>query len=202
MMTPKQKVFVDEYLIALNASEAARRAGYSSKSAHVTGCQLMKEPEIARAIREGMEARALRTRIDADRIVLELARVAFSDLGRIADWGPEGVWLKPNNALAEADRAAIAELRPLDGLAEAAEAGASRIHIRLQNKQRALDSLARHFALYGRNAKLVAGRENQEALAQSARAKLRAHLDAYAREMEREKEREKEEFTNGPKKTI
>lgn len=133
---------------------------------------------------------------------MELARVAFSDLGRIADWGPEGVWLKPNNALAEADRAAIAELRPLDGLAEAAEAGASRIHIRLQNKQRALDSLARHFALYGRNAKLVAGRENQEALAQSARAKLRAHLDAYAREMEREKEREKEEFTNGPKKTI
>ncbi len=186
MMTPKQKVFVDEYLVALNASEAARRAGYSSKSAHVMGCQLMKEPEIARAIREAMEARSLRTRVDADRIVLELARVAFSDLGRIADWGPEGVWLKPNNAMAESDRAAIAELRPLGG--EADQAGAVRIHIRLQNKQRALDSLARHFALYGRNAKLIAGRPedrmDQEALAQSARAKLRAHIDAYAREME------------------
>ena len=115
------------------------------------GCYLMKQPPVARAIRDAMTARAERTRIDADRIVLELARMAFSDLGHIADWGPDGVTLKPSNALAEADRAAIAEVS-----AQTGKAGGGRVHIRLQNKQRALDSLARHFALYGRNAGLVA----------------------------------------------
>jgi phage terminase small subunit len=224
MMTPKQQVFVDEYLVALNATEAAMRAGYSCKSAHVTDCNLMKEPHIARAIREAMDARARRTGIDADRIVLELARVAFSDLGRIADWGPDGVTLKPSNILAEADRTAIAEVS-----ASAGKKGSGRIHIRLQNKQRALDSLARHFALYGRNAGLVAGRQDQENLADSARAKLRAQIEAYAQDIEREREEaqrsashdasgpedrpsavlrdehpvpEQGEFPNGQKKTI
>lgn len=182
-MIPKHQVFVDEYLVALNATEAALRAGYSRNSAHVMGCYLMKKPPIARAIREAMEARALRTGIDADRIVLELARVAFSDLGHIADWGPDDVVLKPSNALAEADRAAISEVS-----APAGKAGGARIHIRLQNKQRALDNLARHFALYGRNAGLVAQHEDQEALATSARAKLRAQIEAYAQEIERERE--------------
>src|SRR5208282_3745170 len=102
--------------------------------AHVMGCYLMKKPDIARAIREAMEARSQRTRIDADRIVLELARVAFSDLGRIADWGPDGVALKPSNALTEADRAAIAEVTATTG-----KPGAARVHVRLQNKLRALD---------------------------------------------------------------
>ncbi len=149
------------------------------------GCYLMKQPPVARAIREAMAARAERTRIDADRIVLELARVAFSDLGHIADWGPDGVTLKPSNALAEADRAAIAEVSAQKG-----KAGVGRVHIRLQNKQRALDSLARHFALYGRNAGLVAGRPDQPdqaELADSARAKLRAQIEAYAQDIEREK---------------
>ncbi len=182
-MIPKHQVFVDEYLVALNATEAALRAGYSRNSAHVMGCQLMKQPHIARAIREAMEARSQRTRIDADRIVLELARVAFSDLGHIADWGPDGVTLKPSNAIAEADRAAIAEVSARTG-----KEGAGRVHIRLQNKQRALDSLARHFALYGRNAGLVAEAGDRADLAGSARAKLRAQIEAYAQEIERERE--------------
>ena len=187
-MIPKHQVFVDEYLVALNATEAALRAGYTRKSAHVMGCNLMKKPPIARAIREAMEARSMRTGIDADRIVLELARVAFSDLGRIADWGPDGVSLKPSNVLTEADRAAIAEVTAYPG-----KAGGARVHIRLQNKLRALDGLARHFALYGRNAGLVAPREDRENLADSARAKLRAQIEAYAQDIEAEKEREREE---------
>ena len=182
MLTRKQQVFVDEYLVALNATEAAARAGYSRNSAPVMGCYLMKKPDIARAIREAMEARAQRTRVDADRIVLELARVAFSDLGRIADWGPEGVTVKPSNALAEADRAAISEVTATTG-----KTGAARIRVRLQSKQRALDGLARHFALYGRNAGLVAGREDQASSGDSARAKLRAQIEAYARELEAQK---------------
>jgi len=188
MLTRKQQVFVDEYLVALNATEAAIRAGYTRNSAHVMGCTLMKKPHVAQAIREAMNARAERTRIDADRIVLELARVAFSDLGRIADWGPDGVALKPSNVLTEADRAAIAEVT-----AHAGPAGAARTHIRLQNKLRALDGLARHFALYGRNAGLVAGRPDQldqASFADSARAKLREQIEAYARDLEEQKKLE------------
>ncbi|HXP13608.1 MAG TPA: terminase small subunit, partial [Stellaceae bacterium] len=178
-----------------------------------------KKPLIAQAIREAMEARSERTRIDADRIVLELARVAFSDLGRIADWGPDGFALKPSNILSEADRAAIAAVT-----AHVGKKGGARVHIRLQNKLRALDGLARHFALYGRNAGLVAPREDRENPGESARAKLRAQIEAYAQEIEAEKlashdasgleDRpsavlrdehpvpEQGEFPNGQKKTI
>jgi phage terminase small subunit len=49
-LTPKQQRFVDEYLVDFNASEAAKRAGYSPRSAHVQGCQLLKNPKVSRAI--------------------------------------------------------------------------------------------------------------------------------------------------------
>src|SRR5665213_1279037 len=83
--TPKQQVFVAEYLVTLNASEAAARAGYSPRSAHVMGCLLLKQPRIAAAIRDGMAARAARIGVAADQVVAKLARVAFSDIGRDAD---------------------------------------------------------------------------------------------------------------------
>ena len=111
--------------------------------------------------------------------------MAFSDLGHIADWGPDGVTLKPSNILTEADRTAIAEVS-----ASAGKKGGGRVHIRLQNKQCALDSLARHYALYGRNAGLVAGPQDRENHGESARAKLRAQIEAYAQDIEREREEE------------
>ncbi|WP_257834979.1 terminase small subunit [Burkholderia glumae] len=71
-LTPKQQAFVDEYLVDLNASAAARRAGYSERGAGQMGDENLKKPQIAAAIASAMKARGERTRLTADR-VLELA---------------------------------------------------------------------------------------------------------------------------------
>lgn len=68
-LTPKQRRFVDEYLIDLNASAAAKRAGYSEKTAGQIGHELLKKPEIAEGIDKARLAQGQRTGIDADYVL-------------------------------------------------------------------------------------------------------------------------------------
>lgn len=84
-MTPKQEAFVREYLIDLNASAAAARAGYSAKTAHVTGHATLKKPEIQAAIQAAMKARAERAQVDADWVLRRLHSEASADLSAIYD---------------------------------------------------------------------------------------------------------------------
>jgi len=65
-LTPKQSRFVDEYLVDLNATQAAIRAGYSAKTARATGQENLTKPAVADAIQERMNDRSERTKIDAD----------------------------------------------------------------------------------------------------------------------------------------
>lgn len=68
-MTPKQQRFVDEYLIDLNATQAAIRAGYSEKTAGQIGEENLKKPEIAALVQAAMDARSERTEITADYVL-------------------------------------------------------------------------------------------------------------------------------------
>jgi phage terminase small subunit len=68
-LTMKQRRFVEEYLIDLNATKAAIRAGYSARTAHSAGPRLLENVEVSKAIRAGMEARAERTRVTADDVI-------------------------------------------------------------------------------------------------------------------------------------
>jgi phage terminase small subunit len=79
-MTPKQERFVQEYLIDLNATQAAIRAGYSIKTAEEQGYQLLRKTSVAEAIAAAQQKRAVRTEITQDRVLQELARIAFFDL--------------------------------------------------------------------------------------------------------------------------
>lgn len=90
-LTPKQALFVQEYLIDLNATQAAIRAGYSEKTAAVIGAENLTKPEIAEAVRIAQDARAERTGIEADRVLNEFAKVAFTDLADVTDWGVKEV---------------------------------------------------------------------------------------------------------------
>ena len=78
-LTPKQAVFVQEYLIDLNATQAAIRAGYSARTAKVIGQENLTKPDIAAAIEAAKEKRAERNEITQDRVLQELARIAFFD---------------------------------------------------------------------------------------------------------------------------
>lgn len=82
-MTPKQRRFCEEYLIDLNATQAAIRAGYSRKTARVAGYENLTKPYIAAAIESAMKARQHRTHITQDRVLQELARIAFFDIRKL-----------------------------------------------------------------------------------------------------------------------
>ncbi len=71
-MTPKQEAFAREYLIDLNATQAAIRAGYSRGTAKEQGCVLLTNPNVAQFVADGIAERAAQTGIDA-RWVLEQA---------------------------------------------------------------------------------------------------------------------------------
>lgn len=84
-LTEKQQRFVDEYLIDLNATQAAIRAGYSVKTANEQGSQNLAKLSIQQAIAEQMAERNKRTGINQDRVVLELAKIALVKMTDIVD---------------------------------------------------------------------------------------------------------------------
>jgi phage terminase small subunit len=86
-LTPKQERFVAEYLVDLNASQAAIRAGYSAKNPNVVGPRLLANVGIAAAVEAGKAARAKRTGITADRVLAELEGMAFARWEHFEDDG-------------------------------------------------------------------------------------------------------------------
>lgn len=109
-MTPKQKRFVEEYLVDLNATQAAIRAGYSVKRADAIGYENLRKPEIKDAIEKAQAERSVRTEVTMDRVVQELARIAFIDPRRVFRWGPNGVTLIDSDSLTDDEAAIVSEV--------------------------------------------------------------------------------------------
>jgi len=86
-LNKKQAFFVQEYLIDLNATQAAIRAGYSEATAHVQGPRLLGHAGVKAAIAEAMAQRSERTEITMDMVVKELAKIAFTDMRQYVVWG-------------------------------------------------------------------------------------------------------------------
>jgi phage terminase small subunit len=142
-LTPRQLIFVEEYLIDLSGKEAAIRAGYVPSAAKVRASKLLRRPPVRQAIAAAMAARVARSRafveggITAERVIAEYACIGFADWRRFANWGPDHVRFAPARALGDEDRAAIAEIIEAEG-------GLRRVkHF---DKQAALNSLSRIFA--------------------------------------------------------
>ncbi|HBO8949806.1 TPA: terminase small subunit [Pseudomonas aeruginosa] len=79
-LTKKQRLFVDEYLIDLNATQAAIRAGYSPRRATEIGYQLLQRPEVAQAIQAAMAERSKRTEVEADYVIRRLREIDEMDV--------------------------------------------------------------------------------------------------------------------------
>jgi phage terminase small subunit len=141
-LSTKQRRFVDEYLLDMNANAAAIRAGYSERSAYQHGSFLTKRPNVAAAISQVLAARRERLAVTAERVIHELARIAFADIGRIMDWSEDGATVRPPAELSEDDRAAIAEIAVVKGEKSLAA------RVMLHDKERALEALCRHLGLY------------------------------------------------------
>jgi|SRR5690349_18706767 phage terminase small subunit len=178
-LTDRQRKFVSEYLIHLNATKAAIRAGYSPRSAADIGHALLRHHAgVKSAIATAMAEREQRTGVTADRVVTELARIAFADIRSFADWGTDGeLGLRAAAELSPDDAAAIAEIYG------PGKAG-GRPKLKLHDKRAALELLARHVGMIGPRRESPAPREIGPEL--PAREVLRRKLAAMARETEGE----------------
>lgn len=137
-LRPRQRAFVHHMIITGNASEAARRAGYSEKSAADTGSRLVRHPAVAAALAVAQDSALKRLAVTEDRVLTEIARIAFADLTDYLTWGPDGTVLKSSAMLDDDQSAAVAEV---------AETTAGRVRLKLHDKVRALDALAKRLGL-------------------------------------------------------
>lgn len=137
-MNQKQTRFCEEYLIDLNATQAAIRAGYSPDTAGAIGAENLKKPQIQKAIAKAMADRSRRTGVNAERVVMELAKIAFVNA---ADVIADDATLK-SNATPE-DLAAVQSVK----VKSFGEDGVER-EIKLADKIKALELLGRHLGMF------------------------------------------------------
>lgn len=155
-LTPKQEMFVVEYLRDLNATQAAIRAGYSPRSAHVEGSRLLNNARIAEAVARAKAERAGRAGLDADRVLEEIKAVAFARLTDFAEWGPGRFELKDSHALdpVTGERVAV-DTRAVQAVGikevtianEHGEITKIEQTIKLHDKLAALEKLCKHLGL-------------------------------------------------------
>ena len=138
-MTKKQKRFIEEYLIDLNATQAAIRAGYSPDTAKSIGSENLTKPDIKAQIARAMAERSRRTGVNADRVIMELAKIAFVNANDVID--AETATLKPD-ALPE-DTAAIQSVK----VKTFGEDGLER-EIKMADKLKALELLGKHLGMF------------------------------------------------------
>ena len=129
-LTAKQKRFVDEYLVDFNATQAAIRAGYKANTAHVIGAENLRKPKIAEEIARRQKDLQRRTEVTQERVVKELARIAFADASVVC--------VTDFDNLTEDQRAAIQGIKPTNFGWE----------IKLCDKLKALELLGRHIGMF------------------------------------------------------
>lgn len=144
-LTPKQERFVAEYLKDLNATQAAKRAGYSAKRADQSGYQALSNPAVVFAIEIGKKRQLARAELSAVRVLEEARRIGMSDIRRCFD---ENGDLLPIQNLSDEDASAISSV---EFVMKNEHAGDNKVDhvgkIKLWNKPQALELLFKHLGL-------------------------------------------------------
>lgn len=140
-LTEKQQRFVDEYLIDLNATQAAIRAGYSVKTANEQGSQNLVKLSIQQAIAERMAERSKRTGINQDRVVLELAKIAFVKITDVVDSQGRIISTATDDDLACIESVKYKESKSDTGSSVERE-------IKVASKLKALELLGKHLGMW------------------------------------------------------
>ncbi|WCK53849.1 terminase small subunit [Aneurinibacillus sp. Ricciae_BoGa-3] len=168
-LTPKQRLFVQEYLIDLNATQAATRAGYASDSAHVQGARLLTNDKVKLAIDVAQEARQKRTGITADRVVEQIAKIAFVDIRDIVTWEEGKIRIRPSD---EIDGTVLAEISET-----ISEGGAVSKKVKINDRMRALDMLAKHTGLLDSHRRKLEESKEKRATEKHALDMAKANVD-------------------------
>lgn len=144
-LTPKQQRFVEEYLVDLNATQAAIRAGYSAKTAEAAASRLLRNVKVAEAVSAARAAVSERTGVTVDAVIEEMRRIAFADPRQVMEWGPFGVRLRESEELSNEQAAIVAEI------AQTKEG----MRVKLHSKLDALTKLGQHLGMFTERVELT-----------------------------------------------
>lgn len=149
-LSDRQQRFCEEYIVDLNATQAAIRAGYSPKTAEQQGFQLLKKTSVAECISTLKQARSKRTQVTADRVVKELARVGFFDIRKVATWDNEGVQFIPSDEVDNNSARAIQSVKSKRKTftTEVGESVTVEIDVKMASKLKALELLGKHLGMF------------------------------------------------------
>ena len=143
-LTARQQRFVQKYVVNLNATQAAIRAGYSAKGARVRGAKLLANRNVQKALESAMEHRRLRTQLEADDVVRQLAIVASANVTDYVKWTDGQVFLLPSDEIAIDKLVAV----------HSVTSGPHGVTIRMHDKIRALELLAKHLGMFSEGARV------------------------------------------------
>lgn len=158
-LTEKQKRFVEEYLVDLNATQAAIRAGYAEKTARSIGQENLTKPDIQAAIQNAISARSERTEITQDMVLRELARIAFAngaDFARIVSTSTVTTVVNEKGytqqVMQPVQRVELVDTEKVDPEKLAAIAGIKEgkfgIEVKSYDKVKALELLGQHLGMF------------------------------------------------------
>lgn len=148
-ITKKQRLFISEYQIDFNGTKAAIRAGYSPKRASEMAYQLLQIPTVRQALDRAMEERLRKIGVRADRVLSEIARVAFSDLRKL--YNEDGSLMLPHEWPEEAAGAVagVEVTEEFEGTRKDREHVGTTKKVRVFDKVRALELLSKHLGIIG-----------------------------------------------------
>lgn len=141
-LTPKQERFVQEYLVDLNATQAAIRAGYKSKNADKMASQLLGKTRVSEAIQERMKKREQRTEITQDMVLRQLSKIAFADIKNTVEWDRSGIRLRDSDEVDGTILAAISETEVK---------GVVTKEVKLNDRMKALELIGKHLGMFKDN---------------------------------------------------
>jgi phage terminase small subunit len=179
----RSDLFIKEYLVDLNATQAAIRAGYSPKTARQQGARLLSNVDIQAALQIALAARSERIEITADAVVAELAKLGFANMLDFMQAGSDGDPYVNFSKLTRDQAAALAEVTVddfVDGRGEDARQ-VRRIRFKLADKRAALVDLGRHLGIFKPERLELTGKDGGPVEVSDARQRNLDLIEAVAR---------------------
>lgn len=153
-LTAKQQRFVEEYLVDLNATQAAIRAGYSKKTAQQIGAENLSKPVIASALKEAKDKRSARTEITQDAVLNELGLIGFSNMMDYVTVTADGLAKVDLTNMTRDQAAALGEITS-EGVQSDGVLNVVRTKIKLTDKRPALVDIGKHLGMFKDQLELV-----------------------------------------------
>jgi phage terminase small subunit len=171
-LTVKQRRFCEEYLVDLNATQAAIRAGYSPKTANEQGARLLVNVSIQKRIQKLMDERAKRTNITQDMVIQELAKIAFSNIGDYLkiETCKDGNFEYKRLVIFDTDSIPADKKSAIQEIKQNSNGG---ISFKLHDKIKALELLGRHLGIFNDKIELSTANPFDELSVEELRALAR-----------------------------